>query len=606
MSTQHYVEYPHLEIQRALVEARRQGATKATITMDHPSKTATLQDNPHGEEPCTHTFNINPHQTRRHFSETDSNIRDHPAPEGLETTLVSRYFESQEYSKILHSIDHLLLTRGTTPDGRYRISITGRRRNFPVIVGDDGASNILNPFLFLHSIKETDSREPGTPVQTTELGVIIQPLHQGTGNRLGTEDMVAVTKTIAKLTADHIQEREASSPGYVWPNRELREFIFQHDPLARTMPDAQSVSDYQTPGDQRVRWMTTCLTPKNAVFCDYDSVQSSLLNHAVRNHAPRNVIPVNTSDPNVHTIRLLKAEVENLDGTTTEYPVHLWHMQARSGRYDNHAVPSGKRLPHSRVERVKKVSLTMEIRQHQTRETDVFTFDTDVYADQDRKHHLLLVTQDASVSWQTLEDIAYLHSPRYDDLKITEATIQSMDESPDDWYTASLLDTVHHGPRAAARSMLQKIADNAEAMDMANPITGTGETLEARSTGGKIRVTLNPGRAQGFRMPDPPVGFVQADPGTLEAATALIVPTTGNPGGIQPGHVLRYSKYDGKLETFQPEGTHFSHRVHPLTVRPRESESLNAVRAQADTTWVVVGRGTDYLALAPMSKQPSD
>ena len=606
MTTQLYAEEPHLEIQRALAQARREGATNATITLDRPSNTATLEDNRNGQELHSRTFNINTHPAIVSFSQLASEIREHPAPEGIQTNLVSRYLKDQEYSQTLHPIDHLLLARGTTPDGRYRVSITGRRRNFPAFVGADGASSTLNFYFILQTIKETESREPGSTVSTTDLGTVIEALHPGGGNHLDTEDLAIVTRAIAKLTADCIQEKAASSNGHVWPNSALRGYISQHDPLKRTMSPAPSVSEHHTFDENGARWMTTSLTPANAVFCDYDSVQTSLLTHAMREHAPRDVIPVHTTDPDVPTIRLLKAEVENLDGTVNEYPVHLWNMQDRSGRYDNHAVPGGERIPHSRVERVKRVSLTMEIRQRDGGQPDVFTFETDVYADQDRTHHLLLVTENATVSRQTLEDIAYLHSPRYDDTDVPEHLRLAMDQSPDEWYNDWLLNTVYNGPRAAAQRMLQKIADNAEAMNMTNSQTGTNETLEARSEGGKIRIILNPGRDQGFRMLEPPVGFVRVDPATLVGASALIVPTTENPGGIQPGHALRYSSYDGKLETFQPEDTHFTKRVHPLTVRPGESEALDSVIAQPGTAWVVAGRGAEYLVLAPMPEKPAE
>ena len=601
MSTQHYVEQPHLEIQRALAQARREGATNATITLDRSSKTATLEDNRNSQELHSRTFNINTHPATASFSQLASDIREHPTPEGMETTLVSKYTQGQEYSETLHPIDHLLLARGITPDGRYRISVTGRRRNFPALVGADGASSTLNFYFILHAIKETESREPGSPVTNTGLGTVIETLHPAGSHHLDTDDLPVVSKTIAKLTADCIHDKEASSNGCVWPNRALREYISQHDPLQRTMPQAPSVSDYHTLDEKGVRRTTTCLTPTNAVFCDYDSVQTSMLTYAVREHAPRDVIPVNTSDPNVPTIRLLNADVENLDGTTTEYPVHLWHMEGRSGRQDNHAAPTGERLPHSRIERVKKVSLTMEIRQHQTQETDVFTFDTDVYADQDRTHHLLLVTKNATVSQSTLQDIAYLHSPRYDDTDMPERLREAMDQPPDEWYNDWLLDTLYHGPRAAAQRLMKKIADFTEALDLTNPQTGASELLSVTSPNRKVQITLNPRSRTKLQMA---ASFFRFDPAKLDIAQTITVPTEESPGAIFIGHVLRYSR--GKLETFQPEDTDVFKMVHPLTVRPDESEALEVIRSQPDTRWAVVGRGNKILMLTPMPETSTE
>ena len=100
-------------------------------------------------------------------------------------------------------------------------------------------------------------------------------------------------------------------------------------------------------------------------------------------------------------------------------------------------------------------------------------------------------------------------------------------------------------------------------------------------------------------MPEPPVAFARMNPAALEAATALIVPTKEAPGGISTGHALRYSHYDGKLETFQPGLTGWEGRVHPLTVRPAECPNLDTIRNSPDTVWVVVGSGARHLVLAP-------
>ena len=83
MTTQPYAEEPHLEIQRALAQARREGATNATITLDRPSKTATLEDNRNGQEPYSRTFNINTHPATISFSQLASEIREHPGPQDI-------------------------------------------------------------------------------------------------------------------------------------------------------------------------------------------------------------------------------------------------------------------------------------------------------------------------------------------------------------------------------------------------------------------------------------------------------------------------------------------------------------------------------------------
>ena len=130
---------------------------------------------------------------------------------------------------------------------------------------------------------------------------------------------------------------------------------------------------------------------------------------------------------------------------------------------------------------------------------------------------------------------------------------------------------------------------------MSNPQTGASELLSVTSPNRKVQITLNPRNRMELQMPP---GFVRFDPSKLDIAQTLTVPTEESPGGIIIGHVLRYSR--GKLETFQPEDTDVFKMIHPLTVRPDESEALEVIRSQPDTRWAVVGRGNKSLMLTPM------
>ena len=595
----------HLRIEKALAEGRRQGAVKAIVTLDQLSNQVTLQDDRPAPEPHTETFGVDLSSARHYIFPLMDHIRSHILPEGLNVTLTSNFKRSGEYSENLVNLRENIIARQATPDGRYVVSVAQSRRHSIAVAAQDGTSAAVPFYQTLHTLNRTEDQEPGAPVKATRLSIIADAQQPDQDATIPPAHLADVTATAAKLIADHI-ENTAASGGYVWPNSDLRAFISLNDPHGRTMPEPPSVSEYQMPGEQGQSKLSYGLTPRNAVFCDYDSVQSTMLLRAVKEHAPRDVTPVNTQDTSVSTMRLLHADVENLDGSTTRYTALPWDMQTRSGRYDNQPVPAGERLPHNRVERVSKIQLTMEIHHSPTADSDIFTFDTDVYADQDRHHHLLLVTQDSTVSRETLEHIAYLHSPRSDDPNSASQIEQALDQSPDEWYNRFLIDNVHQGPLQAARNALLAVATTVEAMDLNNDQTGTQRTVEEQSPSGKVRITLNPGREQGFQMPNPPVAFVSGDPSAFVNNWALIIATTENPGGIQPGHALRYSSYDRKLETFQPEGTHFSRRVHPLTVRPMESDALDIVRAQPDTTWLVVARGSDHLVLAPMRKDTAE
>ena len=219
-----------------------------------------------------------------------------------------------------------------------------------------------------------------------------------------------------------------------------------------------------------------------------------MLLRAVRLHAPRNVLPVRTKDPHVPVIRPIGAEIINLDRTTVDYPVNIWKMEHQSGRYDGQPTPKGDRLPHSRAGRVRNVRLTMEIRSREAGEetTDIFSFDTDVYNDQDRNNHLVLVTENSDVTPAALEGMTYLHSPRNEHLP--EETRNATHLDHEDWCNIHLVESVLEGKREAARKAITRMAASLEALDLGNPDTGATETLVATSPAGQVRVTLNPNR----------------------------------------------------------------------------------------------------------------
>lgn len=100
-------------------------------------------------------------------------------------------------------------------------------------------------------------------------------------------------------------------------------------------------------------------------------------------------------------------------------------------------------------------------------------------------------------------------------------------------------------------------------------------------------------------MPEPKPRFIKADPAATDPATHIQVQTEENPGAIQPGHILIYNEYDGKLETTQPEDTHFTKRVHPLTVRPAQGPSAKTVAQDPDQQWLVIARTASELTLGP-------
>ena len=401
-------------IQRALAEARRQGATQAVITLDQPSSKIVLEDDRNGPSPHVATFAADLQSaTRDHWNIMDR-MRRHPAPEGLNTTLVSEY-KGHRHQEKLKSASEGLIARDTTPDGGFLVSITKIIRHCITVMAHNGTSSIIPSYYTHHIINETAHRAPGTPIEQHSISIVAEALNPGRGSSPEINALATITKTAAKLIADYILQKAEDVETLIWPNETLREFIEFCNPDRAPLPAQPSLSDYYVESNDGTRTLTTSLTPENTVSCDYDTVQAGMLNRAMREHAPRHIIPAATADPDVPTIRLIKANIQNLDNSVTEYPVNLWDMEGRSGRYDNKPLPHGQRLPHSRVEKVKNVTLTMEINPGPNGDPDVFTFDTDLYVDQDQLHHLLLVKEDANIPAANLEQISYLHSPRRED-----------------------------------------------------------------------------------------------------------------------------------------------------------------------------------------------
>ena len=509
MNKEPYAQNPHLEIQAALHEARRQGATEATLTFDNAARQATLEDNRNPGQTHRLTFSTNLHPANGYQWDTEHRLRNHVAPRGLTTTLLTRYDTGTGKPFSMPAIgDQNVLEQSLTPDGRHLVYLmTGRRYTQTILVGPNGASRGIRYNYDHPSYLETASRKPGTEVTTVHMTAVAVPQpqhdqqhdqHQDDQHEPDTAELTEIENTALSLAATHITRKAQTSQGYVWPSSSLRQQLSQQRPtsqppsqsLPQPLPPEPSTSEYTLADQTGQRRTSLALTPDNAIICDYDDVQTDLLIYAVGKHAPRDLTPVRTKDPRVPTIRLIAATVENLDGTTTEYPVHLWNMNRQSGREDGKPTPTGYRLPHSRIGTVRNVHLTMEIRRKETEQPDIFTFRTDVYADQDRQHHLLLVTEDTTVSQEELENIAYLHSPRTD--RMPPDTRRAADRDMEECYNQYLIDTVHHGAGQAARTALRHIAAAAEALDMANPQTGTQDTVEALSPAGQIKIILNP------------------------------------------------------------------------------------------------------------------
>ena len=598
MTTPVYADNPHIDVELALAEARRQGATKATITLDAGKENITIADNRNGEACYIQGFNNKLHPSKGSPWQTEFRLREHITPHGLDAELVSNHPRGAARSEQLMALHHHSHQR-LTPSGSHTVLLAEIKRPRPTaMVLPDGRSRQVRDLAHEYRrINRTINREPGTEVLDTYITITAVANQSNTTPA----DHAEIQATAATLALDYIKEQAARTEGYVWPSDDLADHLGSHNPQEPPMPKAPSVAEYNITTAHGGTKSITVLTPANAVLCDYDSVQKDLLDYAMSHHAPRKVKPVRTKDPTVPVIRLLSVQVTDLDGTVHNYPVQLWDGITQRGRYDNRPEPQGDRIPHSRVGTVQSIQLTMEIRKGENT-PDVFTFNCDAYNDQDAQHHLLLITQDRSITREQLERIAYLHNPRTEDMHPDTRRALYMDA--EDWRSKYLIDNLLHGPVEAAKSALQSIAATTEALSMSDTDTGTPQTIDALSPQGKVHITLNPVIRGSFDLPEPPVPFARMDPGAFVDAKALIVPTNDAPGAISAGHALRYSSYDGKLETFQPGLKDWRGRVHPLTATPAPCRSLEEIKAAADTVWVVAGSGPRHLVLVPAPQTP--
>ena len=164
MNAQVYAETPHLEIQKALAEARRQGAANAAITFDNDRRQAILEDDRNGPEPHTQTFNTNIHPAAGFQWDTEQRLRNHIAPAGLKTNIVTHYGKNKTLSHTILSIGDNVLEERPTPDGQHHVQLVeGQKLTHTVLVTQDGTSYGVRFTQDYLSFLETPDRTLLTP-----------------------------------------------------------------------------------------------------------------------------------------------------------------------------------------------------------------------------------------------------------------------------------------------------------------------------------------------------------------------------------------------------------------------------------------------------------
>ena len=251
------------------------------------------------------------------------------------------------------------------------------------------------------------------------------------------------------------------------------------------------------------------------------------------------------------------------------------------------------------MDRVKDILLTLEITHPDGTPDETLSVHSDVYADQDRNHHILLVTQDSDITPAQLECVAFLHNPPDDDLPKEVADAGGTD--PQEWYTLFIRDRLTQTPEAALQETLATVANAAQYLDLAQ--AGVDHPVSASSSSGAVRVTYdpNPGAARRAGLFLGPVGVRLKD--LPEDLPQVRAPLAEKPGSIRSGQVLQFTPLGPKLETIQPPSTPWNLRFHPLTVLLAPGPPADELALHPDTLWAVREAHPDHLVLSPLSRE---
>ena len=592
---------PHRNIQRALLEARRAGATRATVT--HEGASAKMEDDRPGQSPYVQHFDTRTHPSEGPQWYTGVHMESHIAPEGLETFIVTHPRRRHR----IPSVGENVLAERTSPDGRHRVYITDQSATTPTsaipttFVMPDGTS-VGERFWGLSARPRymySESGDPGSPVEARCLSVIVEVKDEKVTDRIPVTTLLEIDLIAATLIGEYLESHPLNDKGRVWPTRYLRDII--EAAIHRTgenirIADPPSISQYRVRNTDGSWTRMTGITPDNAVSWDYEANQAGMVARAIENSDTKNLTLVKSQDRSLPALRLVRATVKNLDGSVDVYiPGHLQ-----------------TEIPRSRAERVKSIRLAFELEHPMERWIDEFTLESDLYVDNHREHYVMLVTEGSNLSTADLRGI--FGDVLTEDLSGLPEVTQDMAQDiygADDIFEELVCSALVDEGEFAARKALWQIATLAEAMKIEQYLPDGQKSMSATSPSGKVKVTLMPNNKKWpWIAPAPP--FVRLPPylpflGIDGVGFPKRFESSEELGAIVAGHLLRYSSYDGKMETFQPEGAGLFERVHPYTTRMVDTETMDEVReSQDDTSWLVVAAEDRQLFLAPISNDRVD
>ena len=451
-----YDEHPHLEIERALLEARHAGARFAQITLHEQH--ASIEDDRNGMAARLHSQRIS---ARLHPSAHRSSIRGrlahHIVPNGLTVTLTDLAEPVGASPVTLSSLNDSALETADV-DAQHQLYITENDRLGPLtLVNADGTSQPVTMYHYhgMGGYRYAESDTPGAPVTDRSLAAAV--VAKADAHALDTEAArrAALTAAHAHMLSLSRHGTPENSNAVVWAQPHFKSLCTDAAGIPddeNNWPPTPSTSEYRSPDDDFIRQH---LTPQNAVCADLDSVQIATIERAVKHNPEADLTIVRTSNTNVPAMRLSAARAVMLDGSTREFPVLAWDFHHQSGTYDSMPLPQGIRLDSSLMTRVQAITLELEIHRPDA-EPERLSLRTDFYHDQDEAHHVVLITEDSKLDYAELEQLTHLHNINDDeyDLHLRPHLLAR----PVDWPAEYQLRALTTGAEAAARQLLEQAA----------------------------------------------------------------------------------------------------------------------------------------------------
>lgn len=378
-------------IQQTIAAAPGQGATKAQIDIG-PDEVQYCDD-----AGTTITGKVTPGAARNFgFYE---NVFHYPPPTGLAVNVTHH----EEPPHTLQNVEHGQVAQDFTPSGWYSIHLKTGSLPRNQIVNPDGTLRRTMPSLDLNLLTTPD-REPGTPVTYQRVSFVAVPTPDNDlppdGNQV--EEII---ETAADLFCRHMEELNRG-PGYAWTTYA---YPIDDDPkFQHRFPQAPATATPEPPVPQKYRQAPIILMPQNPVSTGPVHATSTSVIHAWTANPPYPSTIVEHEENNAPVIALRGATVTELDGASCHIP---------GPNQDGTDPDTTPRLDRSRMAKVRNITLHVAVLSHdRQRELAVHDLDASIYADADRHHEVLLVTQEAGLSPKAIDAIADLTSFEQPDL----------------------------------------------------------------------------------------------------------------------------------------------------------------------------------------------